>query len=376
MIKKCSIREAEIGDIASLHELEQKCFASDRLNRRRFRYWIAAPNRVFLVAENADGVQGYGLAILHRGTRSARLYSLAVSPAVRGQGVADLLLHAIESLCADKGRLYMRLEVASTNSAAIGLYMKQGYTVFGSYAHYYEDDRDALRMQKRIRYLPANLLTRTVPWYRQATEFTCGPAALMMAMASLDPNLELSLKMELDIWRVATTIFMTSGHGGCHPLGLAIAARNLGFNVEVCLNKTTPLFIDSVRSPLKKSVLAVVDEQFHEKAANLDIQVNYDELSQDQIETWIHSGAMVIVLVSTYRMDGKKTPHWVTVTGMDDVCLYVHDPHVDRKVNVEIDCQHIPIAREDFTKMSAFGSERLRTAVALRKTQVKPLRIS
>lgn len=367
MSKEHTIREATIEDIAPLHALEQQCFSSDQLNRRRFRYWISAPNRVFLIAENADGLKGYGLAILHRGTRSARLYSLAVLPAARGQGIANQLLSAVESLCADKGRLYMRLEVAASNQTAIALYERQGYTIFGSYPHYYEDDQDALRMQKRIRYLPENFMTRLVPWYRQTTEFTCGPAALMMAMASLDPTLKPDLKLELDIWREATTIFMTSGHGGCHPLGLAIAARNRGFSAEVCLNKTTPLFLDSVRSPLKKSILTLVDKQFHEKAANLDIQVNYEELSQDQIETWIHSGAMVIVLISTYRMDGKKTPHWVTVTGMDDVCLYVHDPHVDKKVDVEIDCQHIPIARDDFTKMSAFGAERLRTAVALRK---------
>jgi len=33
-----------------------------------------------------------------------------------------------------------------------------------------------------------------------------------------------SREEEINLWREATTIFMTSGHGGCHPIGLALAA--------------------------------------------------------------------------------------------------------------------------------------------------------
>ncbi|WP_428622404.1 peptidase C39 family protein [Sedimenticola sp.] len=46
--------------------------------------------------------------------------------------------------------------------------------------------------------------------------------------------------------------------------------------------------------------------------------------------------------------------------------MYVHDPDLDEKSHLAIDCQHLPIAREDFDKMSAFGTGRLRTAVAIR----------
>src|SRR5690606_26049220 len=121
------------------------------------------------------------------------------------------LLTAGEEKAAELGRLYMRLEVAQNNEPAIKLYESMGYTTFGSYEDYYEDHQDALRMQKRIRYIPQNLLTRQTPWYEQTTEFTCGAASLMMATASLNKQYVPSQSDELQIWREATTIFMTSG---------------------------------------------------------------------------------------------------------------------------------------------------------------------
>jgi hypothetical protein len=73
-------------------------------------------------------------------------------------------------------------------------------------------------------------------------------------------------------------------------------------------------------------------------------------------------------------MDGKKAPHWVVLSGHDETCLYVHDPELPGDDNLDIarasstaiDCQHVPIAKEDFSAMSRFGSSRLQTAVILR----------
>ncbi|MCL1487420.1 MAG: peptidase C39 family protein [Marinobacter sp.] len=71
--------------------------------------------------------------------------------------------------------------------------------------------------------------SRRYPYYPQTTEFTCGPAALIMAMAALNQQQSLTTLEELKIWREATTIFMLSGHGGCGPHGLALAAWHRGF---------------------------------------------------------------------------------------------------------------------------------------------------
>jgi hypothetical protein len=296
----------------------------------------------------------------------ARLYSLAVAEDARGQGLAKKLLEHLEQLSGEANYLYMRLEVAKNNHSAIGLYQRLGYRVFGEYSDYYDDHSDALRMQKTIRQIPKALIQRTTPWYQQTTEFTCGPAALIMAMASLDNSIDLEQTLELDIWREATTIFMTSGHGGCHPIGLAIAASIRGFEAIVALNSQQALFVDGVRSDNKKHILTVVHKQFIEKAKQQQVSLCYQDVSQADIAQWLAEGYAVLILISTFRLDGKKAPHWVTVTGVDNACFYVHDPDLDEQQQRAIDCQHLPIARDDFEKMSAFGTGRLRTAIAIR----------
>lgn len=378
----CHFRIAVDSDLNALEQLEQQSFVSDRLSRRSFRRWIKAHHGLLLLAEDHRGLLGYGLVWLHKGTRLARLYSLAVSPLARGQGVGAQLLARLEKLAAERGRIFMRLEVAKTNSAAIKLYQTQGYRVFGEYSDYYEDRGDALRMQKRIRVfrqeVPGTSGIQPIHWYQQTTEFTCGPASLLMAMVGLLSSEEFgdelsaarewfTQEQELDIWREATTIFMTSGHGGCHPLGLALSAARRGFESEVYINTEKPLFTDSVRSEDKKQVITLVHQQFLHKAREQGVTVVYRDVSQDILETWLSSGFAVLVLISTYRLDGKKAPHWVCLTHMDEHCLYVHDPDLSPEQQLPLDCQHLPIARDDFEKMSAFGADRLRTAIAIRR---------
>ena len=364
------IRPAREADLDALVALEQACFATDRLSRRSFRHWLQASNRAFLVAESGDVLAGYGLFLFLKGTILARLYSIAVDPVWRGAGIARLLIAAGEAEAEERGRLFLRLEVSVDNHAAIRLYESLGYQPFGLYPHYYEDDNDALRMQKCIRKVPQKQSNREIPWIQQTTDFTCGPAALMMAMAGLDGECHPSFHEELQIWREATTIFMMSGHGGCHPVGLALAAQQRGFAVEVWLNRETPLFVDSVRDEGKKRVIERVHDDFVAEAERRGVALYYREFSDQDLEFVFREGAIPVILISTYRLDGRKAPHWVTLSGFDDDCLYVHDPDPDPEEQSAsgLDSQYLPIARGDFVKMSRFGRSQLRTAVVLRKS--------
>lgn len=364
MATELHLRAAEPADLDALCSLEQRCFSSDRLSRRRLRHWITASNRELIVAQRDDEVLGYGLVLLHRGTRLARLYSLAIAPEAQGLGMGKRLLQALESATAQRGRLYMRLEVAEDNPQAIGLYQSLGYVRFGTLSDYYDNHQNALRMQKRIRYVPENLQANRVPWYQQTTPFTCGPAAAMMAMAGLSSEQELSRGLELDLWREATTIYMTAGHGGCHPVGLALAAQRRGFAAQAWINRTGPLFLDGVRSSEKKELIELVHHRFINEAEHRNMPVHYQDVTQDDLNAWIGRGAMVLALISTWRLDRKKAPHWVVLTAIDEQCLYLHDPDPGDDQSA-LDCQSVPIARADFDRMSLFGRDRLRTVVVI-----------
>ncbi len=359
------IRNAQLTDIDALVALETACFETDRLSRRSFKHWLAADHRALLVADVEKTVAGYILIIYHPGTRLARIYSIAVSPQYRGLGLAKQLMAAGEQAANEDGRLYLRLEVSVDNTQAIKLYETQGYQKFGIYRDYYQDHKDALRYQKRIRRYRDTLQHRSVHWLRQTTPFTCGPAALMMAMHGINRAYQPSQEEEINLWREATTIFMTSGHGGCHPIGLALAAKRRQFSVEVWINKTTTLFIDGVRNEEKKQIVELVDTCFKRQAAEQGITLHFANITQNELIAAFKTGAIPVILISTFLLDRKKAPHWVVMSGFDDDCLYMHDPDPDDGRQSEIDCQFIPIAREDFDRMSCFGKNRLRTAVII-----------
>ena len=359
------IRPAELDDLDALHDLEKASFDTDRLSRRRLRHWIQASNREFMVAVEHGRLLGYGLVLFHGATNLARLYSIAIAQEARGKGIAAKLLQALETASVNRQRFFMRLEVAKDNAAAIRLYESAGYVAFGTLEDYYEDHRDALRMQKIIRDAPKRRRGHTVPWYQQTTSFTCGPASLMMAMATLDARRQPDQATELDIWREATTIFMTSGHGGCHPFGLALAAHKRGFNARIYVNQTGPLFLEGVRDPDKKLIMALVHDQFLERVSASNIPVHYQDVTQLELEQAIKDGAIVLALVSSYRLDRKKAPHWVTITAFDDACFFVHDPDPSLEEQTGLDCEDLPIARSDFSRMSQFGKDKLRTAVVI-----------
>jgi ribosomal protein S18 acetylase RimI-like enzyme len=360
-----NIRAASLNDLSALVQLEQHCFNSDRLSKRSFKHHIQSKHSDLQVVFAEQDLLAYGLVFKHQGTRLARLYSLAVLPATRGMGISKLLLTQLEQLASQDGRLYMRLEVAKHNEVAIGLYQACGYRVFGEYQDYYEDHTDALRMQKRIRQPKAQISHAVTPWFRQNTEFTCGPTSLMMAMSSLQADSPIDVNTELDIWREATTIFMTSGHGGCHPFGLALAAKRRGFDADVWVNSDQALFVEGVRSEHKKQIMHTVHQQFEQQCNHQQILIHRQAITMADIANNIEQGRAVLILISTYRFDGKKVPHWVVVTGIDEDCLFVHDPDLDESKQVPLDCQYVPVSRADFDRMSVFGVQRLRAAVTL-----------
>ena len=155
------VRNAELGDISSLLNLEALCFQTDRLSARSFKHHIRSEHAELVIAESAvttkksqigqtPEILGYALLLLRRGTPLTRLYSIAVSPQARGKGVAAELIRWLEEVAKTRGKPFMRLEVSSNNQGAIALYKKLGFVIFGMYDNYYDDQSDAIRMQKRL----------------------------------------------------------------------------------------------------------------------------------------------------------------------------------------------------------------------------------
>jgi len=360
-----TIREAGVQDVDALVALEQAAFQGDRISRRQFRYLLTRGHARTLVAPDplGRGLLGYVMLLFSRGTSLARLYSVAVGEAARGMGLGRELVHAAEEVAGRNGCADLRLEVRRDNPASLALFRGMGFREFGTIEDYYEDHMGALRLQKSLAPGPDPALVRA-PYYAQTLDFTCGPAALMMAMRALDPALKLDRRLELRLWREATTIFMTSGHGGCGPYGLALAAARRGHAVELLVRDSGVAFFDSVRSEEKKRVMRLVQEDMVEELDQLRVPITQGPVNVAGLEARFNAGRVPVVLISSVRIYAERFPHWVTVTGFDDRFIYVHDPLVDVDEGERaLDSVNMPILRRDFERMARYGRAGLQAAV-------------
>jgi ribosomal protein S18 acetylase RimI-like enzyme len=359
------IRPATVTDVPALVELENSCFDSDRLSARQIRYLLTKARAETLVEESEGRIRGYVLVLFSRATSSARLYSIAVDPAARKSGLARSLLAAAEEGAKAEGKAYMRLEIRRDNLPSQRLFLAAGYRQFAVEKDYYEDHAEALRYEKCLApHLHPDMAR--VPYYEQTLDFTCGSSCLMMAMKALRPELELDRRLELRIWREATMVFMTSGHGGCSPHGLALAAHRRGFGVEIFVNDEGPPLLATVRSEEKKEVIRLVHEDMGEEARSFGIPVRHRTLSVDGLRERFDRGGIPIVLISSARIYDARFPHWVVVTGFDGQFIYVNDPFVDYEEDESsVDSINMPIEQREFSRIARYGRAGLQAVVML-----------
>ncbi|MGB0722555.1 MAG: peptidase C39 family protein, partial [Gammaproteobacteria bacterium] len=350
-------RSATPSDLAALVTLEELCFDGDRISRRQFRHLLTQANASITVVERNGDLIGDVVVLFNRATSVARLYSIAVSPCARGLGIARALVEAAEMAAWGRGRPWMRLEVRKDNAASMSLFESLGYHRFGQYPDYYADHADAWRYEKILNPALRPHLAK-IAYYRQSLDFTCGAAALMMALHALDPAVPLERRLEIQLWREATTIFMTSGHGGCGPYGLALAAASRGFRVEVHVSSTGVHLVESVRDARKKAVMHLVQDDMEDQLSELGVPIHEREISLDEVRARFDAGALPLALISSWQIYEARVPHWVLITGFDDQFVYMHDPFVDAdNGETETDSMHTPIAHDTFRRMARYGRQ-------------------
>ncbi|WP_439366213.1 peptidase C39 family protein [Bradyrhizobium sp. DASA03005] len=198
-----------------------------------------------------------------------------------------------------------------------------------------------------------NQMARNVPLYRQKRKFTCGPSSLMMVMSALDQRYQPNETAELEIWREATTI-----HGGCGPVGLALALKRRGFATLVVVSHGG-LFLQSRASQGGEvEVMQILQERDLAEAYQRGIPVHIGTYSPDDLSKWMAVGWYPIVMVSI-EFEGKTITHWVVVTGADLDCVFFNDPLKDP---AEADTA-TRVDHESFASMTEFGPDRERAVI-------------
>jgi ribosomal protein S18 acetylase RimI-like enzyme len=145
------LRRAGPADLDALAALEAACFGSadGAFSRRQLRELLHNPNACWLISPDARAMTCW-LKVANGRARWARLYSLAVHPALRGQGWGGRLLEAGFIWMQQEGLTTCRAEVKADNIAARQLYARHGFQEGRPLRDYYAPGVDGVRLFKTI----------------------------------------------------------------------------------------------------------------------------------------------------------------------------------------------------------------------------------
>ena len=153
------LRPYRPSDFDALVAMDQACFSKTiAYGRREMKAYLQARGSHCIVAEISPvQSQEHGVAetiagfiLTERDAEFAHIITLDVLETFRRHSVGSLLLQAAEQEAASRGASAMYLETATTNKAAIALWMKHGYVENGTIANYYGRGQHAFEMQKRL----------------------------------------------------------------------------------------------------------------------------------------------------------------------------------------------------------------------------------
>jgi [ribosomal protein S18]-alanine N-acetyltransferase len=148
--KAVRIRRAVAGDLDALVDLENSVFDYDRMSARQLRRHLHNPSAGIIVATATAALIGSVVLFFRKGSRVARLYSIAIARHARGRGYGEVLLKAAEREARRRAASWLRLEVKADNAGAQRLYERLGYRRFGIRRAYYDDGHDAFRYEKAL----------------------------------------------------------------------------------------------------------------------------------------------------------------------------------------------------------------------------------
>lgn len=207
------------------------------------------------------------------------------------------------------------------------------------------------------------LTTNSDAHYRQTTEFTCGPVAVLTAMYRLGIASKPTRDEELQLWREATIAV------ACEPYGLALAAERRGAHPTIRVSNAGPVLHPDSRLGILDAAMARDTQQaFERQVRERGIDVEIEPFDANDIAALVDAGHMVVVLIDELHMHGEACPHWITVTGRDQSsgALLIDDPWTDADFGeTSVDACQMPVLPKDLDLMIRYDTPRSAQAMLI-----------
>ena len=144
-------RRGTLLDLEQIHALEKMVFKNEAwtINMLKIELLCRHNSEILIIEENRS-ILGY--FIYRKLVSEYYILNIGVSPLRQKEGIGGLLLKDFLNDLENNSTVF--LEVKKSNFAAINLYKKNGFKVFGAREKYYKDGSSALLMNyvKNIEY--------------------------------------------------------------------------------------------------------------------------------------------------------------------------------------------------------------------------------
>ncbi len=166
---------------------------------------------------------------------------------------------------------------------------------------------------------------RSVPFYPQSLDFSCGPACVLMAMAAHDPATPLTRGHEIDVWREASLVEI----GATSRYGLALAATRRGFRARIIGSVDGIAYRRQITSAIRvnEPLMDMFFEDARGKCRAATVPEEVRSVTVADIEAALLADEIPIVLTDTRLFTPEEeVPHWVVVTGIVDDTVFLNNP--------------------------------------------------
>jgi hypothetical protein len=215
--------------------------------------------------------------------------------------------------------------------------------------------------------VPAGFIRRIGGWrlpelayYRQSTDFTCGPVAALTATHALARTPALSRAEELQFWREATSA------PGCDGYGLAAALAARGVVPGVVVNTSSALQVEPEPAGWQRELREFTQQEFRRQAESAGVEFQLHDVHVDQVFAHVAAGRLVVLLIDEEVMHGEACPHWVVVHGFHDGVALVEDPWTDSDLGESwVDAHELAVTVSALEQMSGWGEPAYRSFLVI-----------
>lgn len=169
-----------------------------------------------------------------------------------------------------------------------------------------------------------------VPYYAQSSEFSCGPACVVMVMKHFDRKIGMGRQLEFEIWRKCNMI----GIRGADPYGLSVPLLDTGYDVRLITQHSkvvdSDLWTRRRRGRFSAEDIALSLFGMNEnrkRALEKGLAIQYKRPVVKDIMCGVNVRSVPISLVHMGVVHSLNIPHWVVVTDVDEESVTFNDPY-------------------------------------------------